>query len=132
MLEGKRVTALIFAAIVWLSTLGASTNADTPSKTASLSPAQLRLTKAPGFDTVQEIVALRCAMCHAAEPLWPGLIHAPKGVILESPADLARQARALYLHAGLSTAMPPANLTAMEPAERATLIAWYQAGRAAP
>ncbi len=126
------VTALIFAAIVWLSTLGASTNADTPSKTASLSPAQLRLTKAPGFDTVQEIVALRCAMCHAAEPLWPGLIHAPKGVILESPADLARQARALYLHAGLSTAMPPANLTAMEPAERATLIAWYQAGRAAP
>ena len=126
------LTALIFATIVWLSTLGASTNADTPSTTASLSPAQLRLTKAPGFDTVQEIVALRCAMCHAAEPLWPGLIHAPKGVLLETPADLARQARALYLHAGLSTAMPPANLTAMEPAERATLIAWYQAGRAAP
>jgi uncharacterized membrane protein len=126
------LTALIFAAIVWLSALGGPTPADATPKTTRLSPAQHRLTEAPGFDTVQEIVALRCAMCHAAEPLWPGMSLAPKGVILESPADLARQARALYLHAGLSTAMPPANLTAMEPSERTTLIAWYQAGRAAP
>jgi uncharacterized membrane protein len=112
--------------------LGGPNTADTSPETTRLSPAQTRLSEAPGFDTVQEIVALRCAMCHSTEPLWPGMIHAPKGVILETPADLARQARALYLQAGLSHAMPPANLTAMAPSERATLIAWYQAGRAAP
>lgn len=126
------MTALIVATIVWLSALGGQTVPATSPETTRLSPAQFRLTEAPGFDPVQEIVALRCAMCHAAEPLWPGMIHAPKGVILETPVDLARQARALYLHAGLTQAMPPANLTAMDLAERATLIAWDRAGRAVP
>ncbi|MFU8777944.1 MAG: urate hydroxylase PuuD, partial [Roseovarius sp.] len=97
------LTALIFAIIVWLSALGDPTTAES----TRLSPAQLRLAETPGFDAVQEIVALRCVLCHAAEPLWPGMIHAPRGVILETPADLTRQARALYLHAGLTHAMPP-------------------------
>ncbi|WP_417726330.1 urate hydroxylase PuuD [Roseovarius sp.] len=132
-------TALIFATIIWLSSLGAlspavedSSGAAAKTPAPGLSVAQTRLTEVPGFHIVQEIVALRCSMCHAATPVWPGLSHAPKGVILETPADLARQARALYLQAGLTHAMPPANLTWMEPAERASLIAWYRAGQSAP
>ena len=116
------LTALIFAVIVWLSALSPNAGQE-----ATLTPAQTRLTEAPGFDAVQEIVMTRCSMCHAAEPLWPGLAHAPGNVILESPADIARHARPLYLQAGLSHAMPPANLTWMEPAERQALVAWFRA-----
>ncbi len=118
------LTALIFAVIVWLSALS-----PTATQEATLTHAQTRLTEAPGFDAVQEIVMIRCSMCHAAEPLWPGLAHAPGNVILETPADIARHARPLYLQAGLSHAMPPANLTWMEPAERQALVAWYRAAQ---
>jgi uncharacterized membrane protein len=57
----------------------------------------------------------RCSMCHAREPGWPGLRWAPKGVYLELEQDIAREARAIYLQSGASHAMPPGNLTWMEP-----------------
>ena len=40
----------------------------------------------------------------------------------------ARQARAIYLQAGASHAMPPANLTYMDEAERRQIRDWYRAG----
>ena len=74
-----------------------------------------------------EVVPGRCSMCHAREPFYDGIVHAPKGVLLETEADVARMARGIYLHAGLSSAMPPANVTWMEPEERAAIVAWYRA-----
>lgn len=119
------VTALVFGAIVWLSALPGQSAQD-----VSLTPAQTRMADAAGFGAVQEIVAARCVMCHAAEPLWPGIVHAPKDVLLETPEQIVRQARPVYLQAGLSHAMPPANLTWMEPGERQALVAWFRAGQA--
>jgi uncharacterized membrane protein len=52
---------------------------------------------------------------------WP-----PKGVRLDNDAQIALNARAVYLHAGLSHAMPPGNVTGIEPAERARIVAWYR------
>ena len=69
----------------------------------------------------------RCSMCHAAEPFWPGIAAAPKGVVLETEAQTAHWAEAIYLQAGRSHAMPPANLTWMEPAERQLIVEWYEA-----
>ena len=66
-------------------------------------------------------------MCHAAEPVWSGLLWPPKGVVLETQADLTRNARAVYLQSGISHAMPPANLSYMEEDERAAIVAWYRA-----
>ena len=66
-------------------------------------------------------------MCHAREPFYEGIYHAPKGILLETPADIAKNARLIYLHAGASVAMPPANVTLMESAERAAIREWYQA-----
>ena len=40
---------------------------------------------------------------------------------------MARHARAIYMQAGVTHAMPPANLSWMEPEERAQLVAWYRA-----
>ncbi len=63
-------------------------------------------------------------MCHAREPLWPGLAAPPKGILLEDDADIVRQARAIELQAVRSRAMPPGNVTEMAPAERRVLAAW--------
>jgi uncharacterized membrane protein len=65
-------------------------------------------------------------MCHAVEPGWDGLHYAPKGVVLETPAQIAAEAKRIYLQAGLSHAMPPANLSYMEPQEREAIILWFQ------
>ena len=40
------------------------------------------------FMAVNDIMEGRCAMCHAAEPLWDGIAIAPKGVLLETPLQI--------------------------------------------
>jgi uncharacterized membrane protein len=117
------VTAGLFVAIMWLSTgpdMGAQA---TPSR------AEIRAMEAPGFEAVADIVRGRCAMCHAAEPVWPGLHWAPLGVRLDAPEHVARQAREIYLQSGVSHAMPPGNRTGMEEVERALIREWYEAAR---
>ena len=116
-------TAVIFIVIMWLST-APMFRADEPEEASG---AALRFAQAEGFDEVHSIVLGRCSMCHAAEPSWEGLYWPPKGVRLETEAQVARQARAIYLQAGLSHAMPPANLSFIEPSERARIVAWYEA-----
>ena len=80
----------------------------------------------PLFEEVSEIVAGRCAMCHAAEPLWEGILTAPKNVYLESQEDILAQAEAIVMQSALSHAMPPANITYMETSERALIRRWYK------
>ena len=114
------VTAVIFLIIMWLSTAPLF-KADNEQVSAGVA----RFAEAEGFDHVQDIVLGRCSMCHAAEPMWPGLLWAPKNVRLETSADIAVNAQAIYLQAGVSHAMPPANLTYIEEDERAAIRAWY-------
>jgi uncharacterized membrane protein len=118
------VTAALFALIVWLSQPQPFV---WPDEDEVMAPAAIRFAAAEGFDAVQDIVMGRCSMCHAAEPGWSGLGHPPKGVMLETPAQIAGHARAIYLQAGVSHAMPPGNLSYMEPEERAAIVAWYRA-----
>jgi len=121
------LTAVIFFAIVWLSTPGAQ---DIGRRGEAVAPgaAEARFAAAEGFAEAREIVLGRCAMCHAVEPVWDGLNRAPKGVVLETDADIARHAREIYLQAGVSHAMPPGNLTWIDPEERAQIVRWYRAG----
>jgi uncharacterized membrane protein len=67
-------------------------------------------------------------MCHAREPFWGNMQTAPKGVFLETTGDITKHARQIYLQAGVSHAMPPANITQIPIADREALIAWYRAG----
>lgn len=112
------VTVILFILIAWLSIV--------PSDQRE-AEVITRFAQAEGFDDVHGIVQGRCSMCHAAEPVWPGLLWAPKGVVLETPADLTRHARAVYLQSGVTHAMPPANLSYMEEHERTAIVAWYKA-----
>ena len=116
------LTLVIFLLIAWLSTAPMWRVDDV----VRLQGTTLRFAEADGFAGVEAIVQGRCAMCHAAEPVWQGLHWAPKGVRLETSAEIASEARRIYLQAGISHAMPPANLSGIEPAERAAIVAWYR------
>ena len=117
------VTAVIFILIAWLSS---ARPPDAPDE-AALQGAALTYASANGFDEVVSIVQGRCSMCHAAEPSWQGMYWPPKAVVLETPAQIAQAARRIYLQAGITHAMPPANLSYMEPTERAAIVDWFRA-----
>ncbi len=116
------VTALLFVAVMWISTAPLYQ----PVEEVELRGAPARYAAAEGFEEVSGIVAGRCSMCHAREPGWDGIVVPPKGVVLETEADIARHAREIYLQAGVTHAMPPANLSFMEAAERARIVAWFR------
>ncbi len=119
------VTAILFLIIAWLSTAPMRHVSD--AEDAALSPAALVYASAPGFDDVVSIVQGRCSMCHAAEPSWEGMYWPPKNVVLETPAQIAHEARRIAMQAGYSHAMPPGNLTYIEPTERAAIVEWFRA-----
>ncbi len=120
------VTAILFILIMWLSTAPGSQREEL----AGLSPSAQRFASAEGFSQVSDTVMGRCAMCHAEEAFWPGITRAPKGVMLDTPDRIAQHAREIYLQAGRSHAMPPGNVTGIEPAERRLIVQWYQAATA--
>ena len=122
------VTALLFILIAWLST---APMRHLPEE-AQLQGAALRYASASGFEQVSDIVAGRCSMCHAAEPAWEGVYWPPKNVVLETPAQIAREARRIFIQAGVSHAMPPANLSFMEQSERDAIVRWFRAAEQGP
>lgn len=82
---------------------------------------------APSVSTEQAaaIVSLRCASCHASSPTQAGFAAPPANVVLESIADVRRQADRIYQSAVLTRTMPLGNLTGMTEEERLLLSAWY-------
>jgi uncharacterized membrane protein len=80
------------------------------------------LPKAP--EPVTEIVISRCSMCHAREPVWPGIAFPPKGIVLDTPEAIARNKPSIRMQAVLSRAMPPNNLTELSSGERKVLASW--------
>ncbi|MBY0351626.1 urate hydroxylase PuuD [Tabrizicola sp.] len=119
------VTVILFLVIAWLSTA--------PMRTAegeAMSRKALIYASTTGFQDVVGIVQGRCSMCHAAQPAWEGLFWPPKGVVLETEAQIAQEARRIYLQAGVTHAMPPGNLSWMEPEERAAIVRWFRAAGA--
>ena len=120
-------TALLFLAIIWLSSL-APDNRETGSRQGK-APAN-HFATAETFPEVVELVQGRCAMCHAEIPGWDGLILPPKGVLLEDEGQIAQRARQIYLQAGRSTAMPPPGAAhygvTLSAEERKLLVNWYQ------
>jgi len=84
------------------------------------------------FADVQRIVAQRCASCHAERPTQAGFHVAPKGFVIETPAQIVANAQKINEQAVLTRAMPIGNLTNMTDAERATLGAWLAAGAPPP
>jgi uncharacterized membrane protein len=76
------------------------------------------------FTRVREVVSLRCAACHAAQPTQPGIAVAPKGILLDSDAQIRAQAALIVQQSVTTKVMPPGNLTHMTDDERALIARW--------
>ena len=122
-------TAALFAAIILLSSAGPEVSDYDEEEARGFTPAEAVYAEVEGFEEVIDIVLGRCSMCHAREPGFDGIGHAPKQVLLETPQEIAFQAKRIYLHSGRSTAMPPANVSWMEPEERAAIVRWFKAAQ---
>ncbi|MEL6959161.1 MAG: urate hydroxylase PuuD, partial [Pseudomonadota bacterium] len=120
------VTVILMIAIAWLSTAGMRNPA--PAEARPLTKHEQRFAEADGFHEAAQIVRGNCSMCHAREPFWSDtMFWPPKGVVLETEADIARNARAIYLQAGVSHAMPPPNaIRTMTEENRAAIANWYR------
>jgi uncharacterized membrane protein len=118
------VTALLFVAIMWLST--APKVLVDAMEGAKAQAAQQPFLSAEAFPKVRDTILGRCSMCHAKEPGWEGIVMPPKGVVLETDLEIALHAREIYLQAGRSHAMPPANVTQITDEERKLLVGWFE------
>jgi len=116
---------VLFVIVIWLSTVPKVLTGE-----AKVSSAGEAFIASAHFPAVRDTVLGRCAMCHAAEPGYDGIYHAPKNVVLETDEGIAEHAREIYLQAGRSHAMPPGNVTFVTPEERALIVAWYEEARA--
>ncbi len=120
------VTAILFIIIAWLSTAPMLDSYE-ESENRELAPHEQRFAAAEGFDDAYDVVLGNCSMCHAREPVWDGLLWPPKGVVLETEADVTRNAEQIFLQAGISHAMPPPNaISTMDVESRAAIVAWYR------
>lgn len=116
------LTALIFVAIAWLSSLSRADYQDD----LALTPAGHAYAMAPEFEQVANVVIGNCSMCHGADPSWDGILWAPKGVMLENPVQIANQAREVYLQAGITHAMPPPSASYISDEDRALIVRWFR------
>jgi len=119
------VTAGIMVLIAWLSTQpGMNTYQESEART--LTPYEQKFASAESFEAAFHAVVGNCSMCHGREPSWEGLHWPPKGVVLETEADVARHADQIYLQAGRSHAMPPPSAIRMDPDARRQIVTWYR------
>ncbi len=125
------VTAAIFLTIMALSLApflhNTGDNDDEAGwDTSVLSGQASLLAEHPDFEMVTDIVTGRCAMCHAAVPYYEGVGWPPKGVMLETPIQIAIHAKDIVLNSALSHAMPPGNVSYMEESERRIIRRWFR------
>ena len=81
------------------------------------------------FANVQGVLKERCLQCHASQPTQPGFAQPPKGVLLETPEQVAANAPKIAETVG-NKYMPIGNLTQMTDNERALIATWFAQGAA--
>jgi uncharacterized membrane protein len=81
------------------------------------------------FAQVQTVIKERCVGCHTGQPTQEGFAQAPKGILLDSPDQIAANAPKVAETVG-NKYMPIGNLTQMTDAERALVASWFVQGAA--
>ena len=87
---------------------------------------------AVSFARANAVIRERCVPCHSANPTQPGVSSAPKGVRLDTRAEIESQASAIEQQAVVLKAMPLGNVTHMTQAERDLLGRWIAQGAKIP
>jgi uncharacterized membrane protein len=83
--------------------------------------------EAVAFAKVQSVLNQRCVGCHATQPTQAGFAQPPKGILLDSPEQIAANAPKLA-ETVANRYMPIGNLTQMTDDERALIAAWFAQG----
>lgn len=122
------VTVLLMIVIAWLSTVKTQNTLES-AEARPLTPYEQSFVNVASFEVAYDTVIGNCSMCHAREPVWGNMQWAPKGVYLETPADVARHADQIYVQAGLSHAMPPPNAVQMDESARRAIVTWIRDAR---
>ncbi|MGA1599470.1 MAG: urate hydroxylase PuuD [bacterium] len=73
---------------------------------------------------VRQVLLQRCVTCHAAQPVQPGFVQPPKGVMLETVEQVEQHA-AKIAETVASGYMPLGNLTGITDPERTLIATWY-------
>ncbi len=81
----------------------------------------------PDTAYIQTLAAKHCVNCHSAKPTLMPL--APKGMMLDTPAQLDLHAAIIRQQVVVLKIMPPGNLTGMSDDERAAIARWADAPR---
>ena len=82
------------------------------------------------FAQVKQIVDRRCTACHSAQPKLVSA--APRGIELDTAAEIKAQASLIEQQAVTTKAMPQGNVTKMTQAERDLLGRWIRQGAKIP
>jgi uncharacterized membrane protein len=80
------------------------------------------------FKTAEKIIQDRCVSCHAAKPVNEDFDSPPKGVKLETPAQIIREKTRIKQQTVDTKTMPLGNLTNMTAEERKLLGWWIKQG----
>lgn len=83
--------------------------------------------KKVSFAEVKQVIDQRCVGCHAEKPTREGFAQAPKGVMLENPAQIGQHVAKMAETVG-SGYMPIGNLTQMTDNERKLIAVWAAQG----
>jgi uncharacterized membrane protein len=122
--RGRTVWAIPITAAVALVALAVAIRPEDRSSGAGGAPVP--------FVRVAAVVEQRCATCHSAQPTDDSFSTAPKGVVLDTPAQIKARSAAIEEQAVETKAMPLGNVTQMTEEERALLGRWIDQGAAIP
>ncbi|AEG68622.1 urate hydroxylase PuuD [Ralstonia solanacearum] len=123
---------LLLGTAVWLAPVQRASAPQANAAAAVATPSALAAqggAAAPGgadFAKVQAVVTARCYQCHSAHPT---LMPSPaKGVLLDTPDQLAAHAQLVYQQAVQQKLMPLGNVTQMTDEERTVIAKWFEGG----
>jgi uncharacterized membrane protein len=89
-----------------------------------VAPVVAQAAPAVDFEQVQQVIHLRCTVCHSASPSSSLFSVAPAGVMFDTPEQIRQQAARIQAQAVTSQIMPLGNITQMTSQERELLGAW--------
>jgi uncharacterized membrane protein len=121
--------AVLLGVAVWLAPVPRPAEPVAQAATPAVAAAEGAAPAAAGgsdFAKVQAVVTARCYQCHSAHPT---LMPSPaKGVLLDTPDQLAAHAQLVYQQAVQQKLMPLGNVTQMTDDERTLIAKWFEGG----
>ena len=88
--------------------------------------------KPVSYAEARAVVDRRCVECHSAHPASRAFPIAPKGVMLDTAAQMKQWARRIQASVTVERTMPLANMSGMTDEERSLLGRWVDTGARIP